>query len=192
MFGMQSPQQQGSGMGIRESFNLFYILLRGYSLCMMLFLRRRIGSEVTGLSGVVAILVMIVYMAGCPASTGMPTFFGLWWVMLIGHRLAHFNYRRKGLVLHSQYEGESLVGVALPFLNFSDIPQFLDVLICLGIGYALHSDDPALGNFIFGGGIALLIKGFIDHGADGKEIQVMHDAEIEMRAKVARFRRGRF
>jgi hypothetical protein len=192
MLGLQlPPQPSGSGGNLRQSFNVLYILVRGYAACVTVFLRRRFGAESLGLSGVVAVAIMIVYLSAHPASRGMSNFFVGWWIMLAFQRLGHFNRRRKGIILHSQYDGESIVGVLVPFLNFNDLPRLLDVLICLGLGWLLHSTDPALGNFIFGGGIALLVKEMIDRGIEDRQVQRMFDGEIEQRARLARWSRRR-
>lgn len=192
MFDMQSPQQPGGGIGIRESFNIFYILVRGYAACVAIFLRRRFGAEALGLSGVMAVLIMVVYLSAHSESRGMSSFFCLWWILLAFQRLGHFNRRRKGIILHSQFDGESLIGVAFPFLNVNDLPLLLDVVICLGVGWLLRGQDAALGNFIFWGGIALLVKGLIDNGIEGKQMQRMYDAEIEQRGRLARWRQRKF
>jgi len=191
MFGMQGLPQSG-GMGMQGAFNLFYVLVRGYSACVAIFLRRRFGGEALGLTGVTAVLLMIVYMAAHPDSRGMASLFCLWWIVLAFQRLGHFNRRRKGIILHSQYDGESLIAVVLPFLNVKDLPRLLDVVACLAGGWLLQGVDLALGRFIVGGGLALLVKGMIDNGVEGRQMQRMYDAEIEQRSRVERWRQRRF
>lgn len=176
----------------RELSNLAYLLLRGYTVCVTAFLRRRFGSQALGFPGLAAILIMIFYIVAHPESRGMVNYFGYWWVMLALQRIGHFVRRWRGVTLHSQFDGEPLVGVILPFLHVGGLPYFLDVLICLGMGWFLHSIDPAVGKFVFGGGIALFIKEVMDNSIQGREVERMHDAEIEQRAKVARWRSSRF
>ncbi len=192
MFGQPAPPQQDNGLDIRFGLNLFYMLLSGFTTCFTVFLRRSFGGEAIGFNALFAIVIMVFYMGGHPESAGMIDFFGFWVIALVCQRIGYFIRRLRRVVVHSHYEGDSWIGVLLPFLERVGIARFLEVPLCVILGIALGQHDQALGEFVFFGAFGLMFKGMIDGAIERKHVQRMQDAAIEQRARLNRWRSGNF
>lgn len=192
MFQQSSHPQQNDGPDVRFGVNLFYLLISGYATCFTVFLRRSFGGEAFGFNAVIAVFMILFYMLAHPTSGGMLDFFYLWWMALICQRIGYFLRRRRGMIVHSRFEGVSWFAVIFPFLNHEGLLRFLEIFTCVVLGGLLATHDQALGRFVFFGAFGLMIKGMIDGFVDRRQIQRMHDTAIEQHALMERWQSGRF
>lgn len=192
MFQQSPPSQQNDGLDVRFGVNVFYLLINGYATCFTIFLRRSFGGEAFGFNAIISVIIILFYMLAHPRSGGMLDFFYLWWMALICQRIGYFIRRRRGLIIHSRFEGVSWFAVIFPFLQHEGLLRFLEMFTCIMLGGMLAAHDQALGRFVFFGAFGLMAKGTIDSFVDRKQVQRMHDAAIEQRSLMDRWQRGNF
>ncbi|MBX9655578.1 hypothetical protein K2Y11_18330 [bacterium] len=183
------PQDQGNSF--KTGINVFYLIVNGYSTAFTVFFRHCFGGEAFGFNAFACIGIMLLFMMGHPESPGLAGFFGLWWVALILQRIGHFTRRLRGVQIHSRFDGVSWFETILPFIN-RPAACALEVATCVLMGIHLMPGDLGLGRFFVFGGGAILVKFFIDSCLDHLQVRRLNDAAIEHRARVARWRSGRF
>jgi hypothetical protein len=184
-----APQDQGNSF--KTGINIFYLIVNGFSTAFTVFLRRSFGGEAFGLNAFACILIMILFMMGHPESPGLPRFFCLWWVALILQRIGHFTRRMRGVVLHSRFGGISWFETLLPFFNHP-VACVLEMATCILLGVGFAPNDQGLGRFFVLGGCALFVRFFVESHIEHLHVRRLNDAAIEHRARVARWRGGRF
>ena len=183
----QSGSQQNDSLSLRDSFNIFYLLVSGYATCLTVFLRRGFGGEALGFNAMIAVVIMGIYMAFNPRSGGMLDLFWLWWIALICHRIGYFIRRQRGFVVHSQYHGSSWFA----FLPYG-LDTFMEVGLCIFLGGLLAGHDQPLGRFIFFGAFALMAKHWIEGSMVRRQVMRMQDAAIEQGFRLDQWRGGKY
>jgi hypothetical protein len=176
---MPMQQQQQQEWGIRESSNLLYALVNAHATAITPFLRQSFGREALGWPGLFA-FVLILAVAGFTGSSGMLIYLGLWLFALACQRLHTFSLIRKGVVLHSKFEGRPEFAVRLAFGNVQAAVLLVEPLVCAGVGGTfIDVGEPVVGWFLVYGAAALLVREVVHRMIDQKRVQAMHDARIE-------------
>ena len=188
---MQQHQQQHGNSDMNGGFNALFNIAYGHAIIMIVFLRSNLGREAVGFYGIFS-LALIFLWGGLTNSFAMFIFLGAFVLALISQRMKTFTNERKGILLHSRYNGDSVVSKRL-FPRMSDLNlRGMDAFLCLVIGAVLTIVDKPLGVFIGLGCISILLTEQISREIYRKRMQAMRDAEIEQRYLAERYRSGRF
>ncbi len=188
---MSQNQQNGKQLSDnRVAFNALWMVANGGSMCLLPFLRHRMGSNAIGWNGVFALIFMWVYgdAAQCPEIIG---FFCVWIFFVLVRRIESVKLARNGVVIHSRYAGDPLIMRLLPFIKRKDATA-AEIALCLLIGGLTYTASPSLGGFILTAAICLLIVGAIEEQAFKNRVTAMRDAAIEQRAMAEAYRNGQF
>jgi hypothetical protein len=179
---MHKPQKSPGEMLTREeSFNLFFAIAKCYATCLVVFTRHTFGKEALGFNGLGAFILIPMYATFAKVPE-MFDFWVLWLVALFVHRVRTITATVKGIIRHSRDGGQLWLGSLFGLVKSPKGAQFIEFLICLGIGVQLKSVSPGVGSFVIGGSVALLFVALIENQMWSMKVQRMHDAEIEMRA----------
>jgi hypothetical protein len=174
-----------------SSFNAANFLSYAYSLAFLVFLRTNFGREGIGIQGLVTVFLILGYgsFAQCYA---MFPFFLLWFLAVICQRARQFVNWRRGVNIHSYYNGDSWLSKRLfPRLSERNA-KAVDAFLCLAIGGVIAQFDKPFGFFIMGGFGAILFTEAVIVETTKRRLQTMRDAEIEQRYLAERYKSGRF
>jgi hypothetical protein len=185
-------QQQNDRHEMQGAFNLVYLLFYGHASCLTPFLRKDFGKEAMTASGIVAFLLIIAW-GSFSNSAGMWLLLQLWLCAMLWQRLKGIQNRKRGLIVHSRYNGYPWLSWKLfPWMKDETTARGADGLICMAVGVALAQVDPAVGWFIGVGGFSLLFVEALLVELRKKRLEAMRDAEIEQRSLVQHYRDGKF
>lgn len=189
---MYQQQQNNDQMRMKDSFNLFYVLVNGHALTCSVFLRTNFGKEAIGFSGIAAALMILLY-GGLMQSYATWVFFCIWMLAVLCQRMKQFQNWRNGVIVHSRYNG-------FPWLAFKLFPRLknegnakgTEAFMCLAVGWLLTYIDQPLGWLIMGGFLSIMFSEAIMVEFNRKRLQAMRDAEIEQQYLAEQYREGRF
>jgi len=186
-------QQRDDRNDMKGGFNFAYFVLHGFATSVTPFTRTHFGREAFGVSSLMALLLIIGF-GSFGNSPAMWVYLLLWLLAVMRQRVTQMQDRKKGLIVHSRYQGYPWLGFKLfPRIkdegNAKGAEAFLVMSVGALLGYCL---DPVLGVFLALGGIgSLFIEAFAVEVMK-KRLQDMRDAEIEQMDLAERFRDGRF
>jgi hypothetical protein len=177
---------------MRGVVNLLYVIVSGHATCVTLFVRRNFGREALGRNGVVAFLILFIYMAAYPRHLMLRQFTFYWLAMLFLQRLKTMYLVSRGLSHHSRYDGYPYLGFLFPLVKGHRGASLVECVVIMGCGIWLSSLDAPLGQLIIVSAVCLLIRTAIDESIVRRRLQAMRDAEIEQGVLLERYRRGDF
>lgn len=190
---MYPQQQQGNDRpSMNDSFNMLTFLVSAHSLCFAVFLRKDFGKEGIGFYGLGAALMILVYgsLTNCYP---MFVFFVAWILAVIAQRLIQFSNWRRGVILHSRYNGYPWLAWKLfPRIKSEGNAKAAEAFLCLAIGGLLTNVSPPLGVFVMSGFLSIMLCEGIKVEFTRKRLQAMRDAEIEQRNLAEQYKSGRF
>ncbi|HEY4308995.1 MAG TPA: hypothetical protein VGN12_06045 [Pirellulales bacterium] len=102
-----------------------------------------------------------------------------WLAMLVLQRISTAIARRRGAIIHSRYVGYPWFGFAFPFIREYRTAQQIEAVACIAVGGFLCKFDLPLGQFVLFGFFGMIAKNGIEDEIERKQLQRMHDAEIE-------------
>jgi hypothetical protein len=190
---MHQQQHPNDQLSMQGGFNLFYILLYGHALTCTVFLRTSFGREGIGLAGMAGFFIIMFY-GGMMNSYAMFYFLGAYLLAVIGQRMKQFDNWRKGIVVHSRYNGFPIVAWKLfPRIKTEGNAKAAEAFLCLGLGWLLMTFvDQPLGWYVMAGFLSILFSEAFIVEAQRRRLQAMRDAEIEQQCLADAYREGRF
>lgn len=186
-------QQQNDEREFKGGFNLAYVILHGFATSVTPFTRTHFGREAFGISSLVALLLIIGF-GSFGNSAAMWVFLLLWILAVLRQRVTQMQDRKKGLIVHSRYQGYPWLGFKLfPRIRDEGNAKGAEAFLVISIGTLLgYSLDPALGWLLVMGGIGTLFIEAFAVEVMKRRVQAMRDCEIENRDLAERFRDGRY
>ena len=183
-----NQNQQEQHFGMRESFNLFYVLAKVHAMCFYPFIRRDFGSEGLGFPAFFAMVLMLL-IGGLGRMPDMFPFLGFWLLTVILQRARTFDLARRGRICHSRYEGYPWLALSFRGVGTeSRAKRVVEPVLCLLAGFALYQGYHGLGKFVMAGLVSMCIVAGINRELDRKRLAAMRDAEIEQKWLAARYR----
>jgi hypothetical protein len=173
------------------SFNGAAILANAHALTCTVFIRTDFGREGIGINGLIAMLLILGYgsFAHCYP---MFIYFLLWVLAVICQRIKQFINWRRGVILHSQYNGYPWLSRRL-FPRMSELnARGVDAFLCLAAGGLIAQFNQPLGWFVMAGFVSILFSEAVMVESTRKRLQAMRDAEIEQRYLAEQYKSGRF
>jgi hypothetical protein len=183
----ENPQQQRSDP--RVAFNLLYLLSNAHATCLTVFMRHSFGTEALGMSGLHA-LILIVVVGGFGRSPEMfQCFLPLWLYALLWQRVYTLKRVRAGARWHSRFQGYPALAMRFPFVRDERTAlKVVEPMVCMVVGLLLREVSPVMGGFVLAGVFSLTLRHAIDTELIRKRLQAMRDAELEQRWLAERFR----
>lgn len=181
----------GDRLTMASTFNAANFLSHAHALAFTVFLRTDFGREGIGIHGLVTVFLILGYgsFAQCYA---MFPFFGLWMLAVICQRIRQFVNWRRGVIIHSFFNGDPWVSKRL-FPRLSELnAKGVDGFLCLAIGGVIAQFDKPFGLFIMAGFVSILFTEAVMVEATKRRLQAMRDSEVEQRYYADKFRSGRF
>ena len=174
------PQQDVTDVlfNARQTTNLIYILAAGHATCFTVFMRHSFGTNALGRNGVVALLMILFYIAGTE-DPRMLLFLWVWLAALVYQRLRTFRLWRKGHVWHSRYDGYPALGMKLPFTKTEGAAPINEILICFLAATAFAPWCESMAVFLMLGMVSLFIVRGFDMQILSNRVRSMKDAAIE-------------
>ena len=166
-----------------------FLLVGGHSACFWPFMRKNFGVRAFYVHGLVALAMLIAFSASIPRPEPR-LFLPVWLGLVIFHRGVSLHRQWKRIECHSNYDGEPwLANRLFGWPSELAAKSFCEPLLLAVIGSLLfYALSEPLGLFVGLGSVSLFVKKTIERGIENAEIQVMRDKEIEMRARMARYR----
>ncbi|MBX3451714.1 hypothetical protein SH668x_003714 [Planctomicrobium sp. SH668] len=193
MFPHSPPQAPppGDRLTMAASFNTANFLSHAHALALTVFLRTDFGREGIGIHGLVTFVLILGYgsFAQCYA---MFPFFLLWILAVICQRVRQFVNWRRGVIIHSYYNGYPWLSKRL-FPRMSELnAKGVDAFLCLAIGGVIAQFDKPFGLFIMAGFASILFTEAVIVESTKRRLQAMQDAELEQRYLAEKYKSGRF
>lgn len=170
-------QQQQQKIGLKESFNIGYGLLKCQATCVTPFIRIGFGSEALGFP---ALGAMVAYAGWVMATEAIEVHaLGFWWFVAIGvqRALMFIRYLRGGYQ-HSRYDGYPLL---TGWLCRSDtLAKIMEGGLVLAAGLSVELVPYPLRQFLVVSGVAIMFVEIVNHHYHQKVEQARRDSIIEM------------
>lgn len=178
------PQKPpGDQLTYRNSFNMLCIVCTIHARCVTPFFRSQTGAAARGLFSFIAGAFMF-YLAHALCDQPLINYWEAWLVAVIVQLWDSATTRKKGKVIHSQYEGRPALAMLLcPFIKDEGTAKFIiEPAICLGVGYGLLGWSDALGKLVMSCAFSLMfLQNYYRHVTRQREQHVI-DARIEAEA----------
>jgi hypothetical protein len=194
LLGMVQPGHgQGLGQGqpgsnARNAFNIFYVVLRGWSLCFTPFLRENFGIRSFGGPAAIAFLILAMMSGNCPP---MQVYLALWILAVICRWVQAWQAFRRGALIHSYSAGDPECLTKGKFVRRYNTAVFVaEPLFCFVIGLMFLSYSEILGVFIMLGCVPLIAMASMDRQAVQRQLMDQRDGEVTMRGMAALRERG--
>ena len=168
-----------------SAFMVFYLTASVHRNAIVVFLRSGFGSRFFEPQGIVTFLSLAFL------GTGFKVFWGYFWIwlfVLLGQRLETLRRHCKGVRNHSRFPGHPYMGMFMPGVKDVAGGFQAEPFICLFFGMVLATINLMLGVFVMAGFVSLAACMAIEAFHDGRRIQAMRDAEIEMQNLAGRYR----
>jgi hypothetical protein len=186
---MQQQQQKEEPFNQKQSFEIGMAFLWGVALAVTVPFRRRCGVEAFGKPAFLGFVVMCLW-AAFSKDLYMWCYVGLWLFCLARNRAEAVRLQKQGVIIHSQYEGDSEFRRSFKSERLSK--QVVEPAAILATGIALHLfyrdvlyagviDYPQSGLPAFlmvGAGAAAALAG-VRETISKRKTQAMIDARIE-------------
>lgn len=175
--------------GPKESFNLLYLTVRAYAMCVLPFVRTGFGSHAFGLDALLAAALIFVSV-GFFKATILLGYLSLWFVVVILQRIASAAQRSsRREYVHSQYQGDSVFG-RIPGISANAARGVLEPMVTFWAGMVLSGYSLPLADFLFGAAGAMLLKAVMELEFDRARVRRMRDAHAEQTYLSRRIRNG--
>jgi hypothetical protein len=187
---MQEQQETGLATDLRRTANLLYIVAESHASCVTPFLRHSFGTNMPGMYGIFAILLMLFAFVASE-DIGVLCYLVLWFPVLICQRMRTFYLFRCGWREHSRYSGWPWLAKLIPYCKTESDAKAMEPAICIGIGFLLLPLSPGTGVFVGLGGVSLFILRIMQLASLSRQVTAMHDMELEQRVLMERVRHFR-
>lgn len=188
----QEPQATGpDALGeARAATNIFLFAARTLGASVVVFLRRNFGERYLGAPGAAVLIAVPLFITAWPGFDVRPLiwFLGVYFYACVVHRIVIVRRKRRGVVLHSYYGGDSLLRRFFPRMSESTIRRGLEPLVAMIVGLLLMPLNEPLGHYVLLAGCSLFFSESVNDGMQREHVQRMHDAVAEQRYYTERFR----
>lgn len=183
----QQSESDQSSNDLRNSVNWLYALANAHATCITMFIRCGFGTAVPGLSGVLAVVMMLLAVAQTN-DIRMLWFFYAWIIALICQRLWTGILFLRGRREHSEYSGWPWLAMLFPTVRNETQAKNIEPVFCLLLGLLLGGFSPSVGGYVMFGVISLTVVRALQLAAVRRQVTAMRDLEIEQRAMSERMR----
>ena len=166
----------------QELFNIFYFLVNAYAWALLPFTRTQVGRNGMGGPALLA-MFCIPWYAGKNHSEEMITYFWCWLAMVMWRRLTP----GKGVV--SNYQGWPYLTAWL--VGDEMLARLVEAVLVFIAGNCLYGWSEAVGQFVACGGVALILKVWIEWMYISRQEEAIEDARIAMEVMMERSRKRR-
>ncbi|OWK34928.1 hypothetical protein [Fimbriiglobus ruber] len=180
----QGPDRQASGQG--DAFERLISIVHALALILTPFSRRDFGSRSFRSAGL-AVLYVIGF-ASVSASSPVFSFLWLWLLAVATQRLRTSQHARKGIVVHSGYDGFPWFGWKLCRGRSEESAYKAEAGFWLLASILALLIDPPFGLFLLIAAVGLLAFESYKRELDKKMLADMRDARIEQNHRAAQFR----
>lgn len=185
--GRQQPRDDQK-IPIGSIFAVFYAFCRAHVMCITVFTRHSFGVNAFEPHGIIALVMMLV---GAGTNRAFWPYGAAWFLALVGQRIQSFRMRWKGETFHSRYQGFPWLAMLMPHVKTEAEARRVEPFICLFGGMLLFTISEPIGVFVAAGFVTLALCMGIEAIVDRRRVQVMFDAEVEMRYYADRYRERR-
>jgi len=181
----------GDRITMGGSFNFLNLLAHAHSLSFTVFLRTDFGSEGIGICGLGTIVMILGWVAYANCYP-MFIFFLLWLVALIIQRIRTFSNWRKGVIVHSHFNGYPWF--AKQMFRRMDEPNAkgVEAFLCLALGGLISQFNQPFGFYVMTGFASIMFSECMMAESMKRRLRQMRDAEIEQRYFAETYKSGRF
>lgn len=149
-------QQQAPQLRPRDCANLFSWIVIGWAMTMYVPIRRGLGKDHIGMEALVGLLWLIAWMLFTTAPYLAPLV-PLYLLLVVVHRMYAFMQRRRGIFIHTYYNGEPWLAMGLFRLKDEmKAKAFVEPLLAAALGVYLLQFDEGAGLYFIGGAMALI------------------------------------
>lgn len=187
---MNDDQNTTPDFDSRRAFNWFMSAIEGPAMTLKVFLHYRFGSQQPGIAGVLALVILVLFIGICPPYSPWP---------LIGFIVAYLAMlvcRRTGVMIrymrqdeeHSWFDGYSVVSRVCPFITDEFAKRNIEPLIGIVAGIALAPFSPPLCVYLVMASFCLALTTHARDGIRYRQLKRMRDQYIEQKSRVQSFR----
>lgn len=184
-------QQQSEANQLSEDFragvNWLYLLANTHATCLTMFIRCDFGINMPGVSGVLAVLMMLFYAAGS-GDIRVQWLLYAWFAALVCQRLRTAFLHLHGHREHSEYSGWPWLGMLFPLVKSEVQAKNIEPALCLPLGACLCAISPAMGAYVMVGFLSLTIVRLMHLVAIRRRVTAMRDLAIEQQIMSERLR----
>lgn len=190
--GQQQQAQPDFFDNARATANITMFIARTLGCSVVVFLRRNFGERYLGGPAVCVLVAVPLFVTAWPGHDVRP----LMWFMPVYlyacflHRTVILRRKRRGVVVHSFYGGDSLLRRFFPHVSESTMRRGLEPLSALLAGVFLMPLSEPLGSYIMLAAIGLYISECVTDITQREHVQRMHDAYAEQQFYTEQFRRN--
>ena len=169
--------------------NFMAIMLNGHAVTITPFIRTDFGKEGIGFRGLVGFALIFLWggFMHCPA---MIHYFWAWLAAVLIQRIKQFQNWRKGVALHSFYNGYPWLAFKLfPRIKTEDNAKAAEGFMCLAVGGIIAQFNPMLGAYVMLGFVSIIGSQALIVEAYKRRLQSLADAEMEQRYVADQYRR---
>ncbi len=185
------PPQPGDRLTMANSFNGLNILVNAHASTLTPLARTDFGAEGLGMPGFIGAFLILGW--GCAFNCyPMLLYFLVWMGSLLGQRVKTFINWRRGLIVHSRYNGYPWIARRFfPRLSEPNA-KAVEAFAFFGIGGVIAQFIPPLGWYFMLGLPSILASEAIIVATTKRRLQAMRDGEIEQKFINELYRRGKF
>ncbi len=183
----QQPESGDFSHDFRNAVNWLYLLANAHATCLTMFIRHSFGTNVPGLSGVFAVIMMLLAVAESN-DIRMLWFLYAWIAALICQRMRTGFLCLRGHREHSEYSGWPWLAMRIPFMKSESQAKNSEPTLCLVIGPLLCPVSPTVGMFVMAGVVSLTIVRCMNQYAISRQVTAMRDMQFEQQAMSERMR----
>lgn len=182
----QQQKNEKFGMDLRESMNATYAIAYIHTMCLLPFLRCNFGTNVPGIAGIAALILLLFMTAS--QDPAMTVFLFLWLLALACQRCRTWRLVSNGWREHSQYGGRPWLAMLIPFVRTEMAAKTIEPGLCFLVGGLLCGLSETLGLFVMAGIVSLTIVRGIQLESLRRQMTAYHDLQIEQQAMSERVR----
>lgn len=196
---MRQQPQTDPFDGTRNAIGLLLLICRAFACSVELFWHQ-LGSlgerYFFGLQTGIAAVLIVLWPALCRPVYGFNWdffFLGSYFIACCSHkaRIAE-RVKRGGPQPHSRHTGTPWLTRLLPRVGEARIKSFVEPMLTFLIGAVVAGTlSPPVGGFLMAASLGLLISNNIGNGTEQQRALDMHDAYLDQRSVIDRFRNGR-
>lgn len=193
---MQAQQQQEPQSDFvdqaRATVNILIFMMRTLAASVVVFLRRNFGEQYLGGPAAAVLIAVPLFVTAWPGHDVRPLlwFLPVYLYACLLHRVVIVRRKRRGVVLHRYYGGDSLLRRFFPRMSESTMRRGMEPLVAMIAGLLLMPVSEPLGSYIMLAGSGLFISENVNDTMQREHVQRMHDAYLEQQFYMEQFRRN--
>ncbi|QEL18776.1 hypothetical protein [Limnoglobus roseus] len=176
---MQQPQEQDK-ISMKGTFNFIQLLMKSHAAAVSVPLRTNYGSEGIGVAGLGAMFLITAW--GSYTGDGLMFFYLAGFIVaLVAQRMRTFSNYRKGIYVHTYYDGYPWLAFKLfPRIKKESNAKACEAFMCLALGGLLvNVGVVSVGIFLMAGFISIMATEGFKVELTKKRVRAMRDAQIE-------------